>query len=85
MGSRLATLLRFLRIHLRRAAMVLNASKSQENAHFHRIVWPGLLGVQHRSVWLGFKDSHTQDNLTIVTSRCESRVVQTCPVCAGKL
>ena len=22
--------------------MVLNASKSQENAHFHLIVWPGL-------------------------------------------
>ena len=28
---------------LRWAAMVLNASKSQENTHFHCIVWPGLI------------------------------------------
>ena len=45
MNSRLATLLRFYRGHLRWSVMVCDASrasKSQENGPFHRNVWQGL-------------------------------------------
>ena len=45
MSGRLATLLQYLWGYLRRSAMACDASrilKSQENALFYLIVWPGL-------------------------------------------
>ena len=45
-STRLATLLRNFRGHLRLSAMVCDAPqglKSQENALFYRSVWPGLM------------------------------------------
>ena len=42
-------LLQLLRRYLRWSVTVLEASKSQDNAPFHRIVWQGLKGCTHRA------------------------------------
>ena len=40
---------------LRWCAMVLKALKSQQNAPFHRIVWPGLKALPHAAMkWVIF-------------------------------
>ena len=73
-SSRLATLLRFLRGHLRWSVMVCDASrclKSQQIDPFHRSVWQGLMaGPYHMS---NSRNDHVSvSNLVVQTHNCLS-------------